>query len=429
MNTISENHAELEGGGLAFWSTDGPILFDNVIEANHTGIRGGGLFANASSPLVVRNVFLENLCDRNGAGMSCVSESDARIEGNRFSGNVAGLGGGGLHCDLSSPEVVSNLFVGNVAECDGEACGGGGIFCTTESDLVITANTFYGNSATKQGGAIHVLVFSNVSITNTILWENHGEGDAELSVLLADVDVSRSIVRGGWPGEGNLDSDPLWVDPLSGDFHLRTGSPAVDAGSNHAPALPDTDYEGDSRIVAGMPGGDAVADVGADELAPEVAARFGTVNATGESLANVLTVNGSSGDARRVVTISLLTPISVEMTPSPAGPTTAPFVLYAWEGAPDLVTIVPQPYGLGWTGFATPLQPELPQPVQIWNNLGHAPLLGAATQPSVPAPSTVIQKLARFRATFTLQGFILDDGSAAEGPGSVTNAVVVSVVD
>ena len=49
--------------------------------------------------------------------------------------------------------------------------------------------------------------------------------------------VTYSDVMGGWSGTGNIDADPLFVDPLNGDFHLghfATGqasdSPCIDAG-------------------------------------------------------------------------------------------------------------------------------------------------------------------------------------------------------
>ena len=47
-------------------------------------------------------------------------------------------------------------------------------------------------------------------------------------------------VGGGWPGTGNVDTDPLFVDALNGDFTLKSTSPCIDAGD---PALVTTRRE------------------------------------------------------------------------------------------------------------------------------------------------------------------------------------------
>jgi uncharacterized repeat protein (TIGR01451 family) len=50
---------------------------------------------------------------------------------------------------------------------------------------------------------------------------------------------------------GNISADPLLVDPAVGDYHLRDGSPSIDAGDNAAPGLTLTDLDGSPRIVGG----------------------------------------------------------------------------------------------------------------------------------------------------------------------------------
>jgi hypothetical protein len=242
--------------------------------------------------------------------------------------------------------------------------------------------------------------------------------------------VSHSGVQGGWPGEAVLDEDPGLVDAAAGDVHLRFRSPCVDAGDNGAPGLPEDDLEGDPRVVNGDAGPAAIIDIGADELLPEIAARFGTTNAAGEALANVLWVNGSPGDARRRVVIPSDTALRIEMTAPPAGPSPAPFVLYAWFGEPDRFTLAVQPAGLGVMGRATPLHGNpADQPVVIWNNIGYRSKLGVPSHPSDPAPSVVHDRPwgLPHRVTFTLQGFLLDEGSSSSCRASISNAVVVEV--
>ncbi len=51
---------------------------------------------------------------------------------------------------------------------------------------------------------------------------------------------------------GNISADPLFVNRLGGDYHLRPGSPSVRAGSTVAPNLPATDLDGQPRVRNGI---------------------------------------------------------------------------------------------------------------------------------------------------------------------------------
>jgi hypothetical protein len=84
---------------------------------------------------------------------------------------------------------------------------------------------FYNNTAAS-GSCVESSV--GIVIYNSILWNN---GANQLSAS-GSIDVQYSIVEGGYTGDGNLDADPMFVDPMNGDFNLAMGSPAIDAGSN-----------------------------------------------------------------------------------------------------------------------------------------------------------------------------------------------------
>jgi len=68
---------------------------------------------------------------------------------------------------------------------------------------------------------------SNASLVNTLIWGNspesiHGNGAI----------ITYSDIEGGWGGEGNINSDPLFTDPDNGDYTLQAGSPCIDAGDS-----------------------------------------------------------------------------------------------------------------------------------------------------------------------------------------------------
>jgi hypothetical protein len=87
---------------------------------------------------------------------------------------------------------------------------------------------------------------SDVTITNSILWDG---GDEIWNSNDSTITITYSDVQGGWPGEGNIDADPLFVDPdgpdddpntwEDNDYHLSPGSACIDAGCNWA-VPPDT---------------------------------------------------------------------------------------------------------------------------------------------------------------------------------------------
>jgi parallel beta-helix repeat protein len=75
-----------------------------------------------------------------------------------------------------------------------------------------------------QGGGI-------ATVVNTIVWDNRSALDLD---ALSTVTVTHSDVKmdtGTWPGEGNINADPLFRAPQSGDYQLQQGSPCVDAGT------------------------------------------------------------------------------------------------------------------------------------------------------------------------------------------------------
>jgi len=164
---------------------------------------------DGSAPLITGNLIF-SCADK---GMSVSSGSSPRIENNVLAGNGTGI----AVMDGSNALVVNNTLADN----------GTGIDC-------------YEKSAGQGGGT--------ATVVNCILWEN----DTEVLVdALSSVDVSYSVVKGDsvWPGEGNINDDPLFADPASEDFRLTKSSPCVDAG--RAEGAPPFDIVGTSRPQGG----------------------------------------------------------------------------------------------------------------------------------------------------------------------------------
>jgi hypothetical protein len=229
-NTITGNAAMSRGGGIYCYYSS-PMISDNLIGQNSSGEYGGGVYCRFSSPTIRDNIITENSArDYYGGGISCY-ESSPFVESNTISGNTAGYGGG-VYCNGSFPPFSNNLIIGNSA-----AYTGGGIRCYY-SPLTIINCTIAENRAAERGGGI-TFTASPSTLTNTILWDNVAHLGAEIYVTLGqDPGVTYSDVKDGWPGEGNIDADPFFVDPVNDDYHLLGDSPCIDAGDPSSPNIP-----------------------------------------------------------------------------------------------------------------------------------------------------------------------------------------------
>jgi hypothetical protein len=107
------------------------------------------------------------------------------------------------------------------------------------------------------------------TITDCILWDN---GDD-----LVNCTATYSNISDGDPGEGNISADPLFLDPGDDDYHLASGSPCIDMGTDTGLT---EDFEGDPRPVDGNMSGTAEYDMGADEFNNEPYGSLGGVSLT-----------------------------------------------------------------------------------------------------------------------------------------------------
>jgi len=195
-NTIMWNTSTYGGGIYCYYSS--PIIKGNTISSNTTGWGvvgwGGGINCNLSSPTITNNTITGNIAKDYGGGIFCL-KSYPTITGNTITGNSVDQHGGGIFCRLSSPTITSNTITGNIVQ----DCGGG-IYC---------------------GGS------SSPTITNCILW---GDSPDEIYESSSFPVVTYSGIQGGWPGEGNIDEEPMFVLADKDDYHLLWESPCIDTG-------------------------------------------------------------------------------------------------------------------------------------------------------------------------------------------------------
>jgi len=171
--------------------------------------KGGGIYCENSSPSLLSLIISENT----------VNFWDS-----------AGGKGGGIYCSNSIPILSHISIADNYAFCDEGDGRGAGIFCENNSNLQINNVSISGNTALYQGGGVYI-ENSNLILMNCILWNDLPD---EIFVSSGSLTVDYSNILGGWTGSGNINADPLFCDPDSGDYTLAENSPCIGSGENGA---------------------------------------------------------------------------------------------------------------------------------------------------------------------------------------------------
>lgn len=216
-------------------------LSDGTIAINASRDSGGGLYNFMASPTVSGTVFDRNVAPNLGGGILNLRESNPKVWNCVFTDNQASVGGGVVNL-ASHPGIASCTFVRNWATTSGGALG------NVDSGPGIINSIFYNNTAPTSDEILNVN-------SDPVFWHCLIAGSGGSNVWNYNI---------GTDAGGNIDADPRFVNTNERDLSLRPASPAIDAGTNLSPILPETDITGAPRIMSG------VVDMGAFEFSPPV---------------------------------------------------------------------------------------------------------------------------------------------------------------
>jgi uncharacterized repeat protein (TIGR02059 family) len=196
---------ETDKGVIFEHSVSDALVYNNLIKNVVTGIELSSAYQHTFNNI---KIYYNILQDISIDGISFYySEAGQPITYNDIYilNNVMDVGRDGIYLPTNATGTAKNFYIKNNIIINGSrspiiGCGTG---CPM-NNLVIQNNIFYGN-----GNANNVLFDFGYSLTN-------------------------------YTNSGNIKSDPLFIDASTGNFHLQTGSPAIDAGIDVGLAL---DYE------------------------------------------------------------------------------------------------------------------------------------------------------------------------------------------
>ncbi len=209
-------------------------LYDTAIDGCAGGIRADSAYAriervrieglrgpndgirlenHSATPSVVRDCIVAG----GDAGGIALHGTSTQIDG----ATLHGLAGAGLRARGVGTPVIARVLA---YECATGASFGSGAVAT------VSRCTF-----TRNGAGLHVYEDvpnaggARAIADSCIVWNNGLAGAAD---ALSALELTYSDVQGGYPGIGNGDFDPLFVNPAMRDFRLSMLSPAIGAGKD-----------------------------------------------------------------------------------------------------------------------------------------------------------------------------------------------------
>jgi parallel beta-helix repeat protein len=277
LATIIDGNAS--GSVITCNTSEGPsTVISGFLITNGLADYGAGMYITSSSPTVTNCTFSGNTVNNIGGGMICAGYSSATITNCTFSNNSANDRGGGM-CDYYSSTTVTNCTFSN----NSANISGGGFYHHQSESPTVTNCTFSGNTATYHGGGMYNgyspsptvinCTFngntaangsgmsnnnSSPTVRNSILWGNISGG--EIYNSSSTPIISYCNIAGGYPGTGNIDADPLFVNAAVGDYHLR--SQAGNFTTNQSPYGPPVFEVFDPNTSPCIDAGDPGSDVG-----------------------------------------------------------------------------------------------------------------------------------------------------------------------
>ncbi len=187
---------------------------------------GGALYINTTDSILLTNIhFIDNTAIDNGGAIFCEGAALLEIQNSIFEHckitNPIGTGGGIALSNCDTAAFYNNLFFNDTASA------GAAIALKNSGSIRIFNQTIADNHASSNYAAIYN-ANSSPEIINCIVWNNTAAGGQYLSEGL---NVTYSNIENGYPGQGNISSDPRFQNSEFHKYQISASSPCLNAGS------------------------------------------------------------------------------------------------------------------------------------------------------------------------------------------------------
>lgn len=237
-NTYFENISfgghDIVLASLFLMTGDVDYISQTVIDGGNNGsvvVFNEGNYINT----VLSGFTIQNGASNFGGGVNVWSSASGyqRISHNIIKNNSSDWGGG-VYAEDSHGIFDHCLIFDNHA-----VYRGGGIQRDDDGAIIVNNCTIVFNTASSQGGG-----YSSASpdmITNSIIYFNDAPANPNIVNDTGQLQITYSDLKSGLSqyGVGNINTDPLFVDPENHNYSLQPNSLNIDSGDPASPLDPD----------------------------------------------------------------------------------------------------------------------------------------------------------------------------------------------
>ena len=234
------NSSAGSGGGIACRDSNA-VIMDCTISYNDCWLdddlvnqHGGGIYCEGGSPDINGCVITDNVAKWSGGGIAAV-DSNVSIKLCAITDNDCWADAGGIYSEgnptpndpnIPNCHILNCLIANNWGYWSGGVGSEYGSFARIENCTIANNVASYSSDPYSLVGGLECL-YGDATVKNSIIWGNTGlQIVGASSVTYSDVqilDVNGLLDPNSiWPGEGNINEDPLFAHPIHRDYHLQT---------------------------------------------------------------------------------------------------------------------------------------------------------------------------------------------------------------